>query len=62
MAQNVAQKHVWDLPQPSSLFTQGILSLGEIKPPSHTSGSSQHSWEIRAEGRWLLLAVNLGGF
>lgn len=48
--------------QSSSLFTPGILALGEIKPPSHTSGSSQRSWEIRAEGCWLLLAVNLGGF
>lgn len=56
------KKHFWELPQPSSLFTPGILALGEIKLPSHTSGSSQRSWAIRAEGCWLLLAVNLGGF
>lgn len=44
------------LPQAGSLFTQAILSLTEIKPPSHTLGSSQSSWEIKAEGGWLLLA------
>lgn len=52
------QKQGWDLPQPGSLLIGVILSLWEIKLPSHTSGSSQQRWEIRAKGCWLLLAVS----
>lgn len=53
---NWPQKYAWGLPWAGSLFTQAILSLTEIKPPSHTLGSSQSSWEIKAERGWLLPA------
>lgn len=50
------------LPQAGSLFTQAILSLTEIKPPSHTLGSSQSSWEIKGGGRLAPACRTLEGF